>query len=49
MQENNSQVYLQAEEFEPANPQDIVDLCFNLYRKHWNTWFFVDGSNRLWG
>ena len=35
-----------AEEFEHANPQDIVDLCFNLYRKHWNTWFFVDGANR---
>ena len=35
-----------AEEFEHANPQDIVDLCFDLYRKHWNTWFFVDGSNR---
>ena len=27
-------------------PQDIVDICFNLYRKHWNTWFFVDGVNR---
>ena len=37
---------LYAEEFEHANPQDIVDLCFNLYRKHWNTWFFVDGANR---
>ena len=37
---------LYAEEFEHANPQDIVDLCFDLYRKHWNTWFFVDGSNR---
>ena len=37
---------LYAEEFEHANPQDIVDLCFNLYRKHWNTWFFIDGSNR---
>jgi hypothetical protein len=35
-----------AEEFEHANPQDIVDLCFNLYRKHWNTWFWVDGANR---
>ena len=34
------------EEFEHANPQDIVDLCFDLYRKHWNTWFFVDGANR---
>ena len=34
---------LYTEEFEHANPQDIVDLCFNLYRKHWNTWFFVDG------
>ena len=37
---------LYAEEFENANPQDIVDICFNLYRKHWNTWFFVDGANR---
>ena len=37
---------LYAEEFEHANPQDIVDLCFNLYRKHWNTWFWVDGANR---
>ena len=37
---------LYAEEFEKANPQDIVDICFNLYRKHWNTWFFVDGANR---
>ena len=37
---------LYAEEFEHANPQDIVDLCFNLYRKHWNTWIWVDGCNR---
>ena len=37
---------LYAEEFEHANPQDIVDLCFNLYLKHFNTWFFVDGANR---
>jgi len=35
-----------SQEFEKANPQDIVDICFNLYRKHWNTWFFVDGANR---
>jgi hypothetical protein len=35
-----------AQEFSKSNPQDIVDLCFNLYRKHWNTWFFVDGANR---
>jgi hypothetical protein len=33
-------------EYEHANPQDIVNLCFDLYRKHWNTWFFVDGANR---
>ena len=25
---------LYAEEFEHANPQDIVDFCFDLYRKH---------------
>jgi len=29
-----------------ANPQDIVDICHKLYRDHWNTIFFVDGSNR---
>ena len=38
---------LYSEEFEHANPQTIVDLCFNLYRKHWNTWFFVDGITRF--
>jgi hypothetical protein len=37
---------LYSEEFKHGNPQDIVDICFNLYRKHWNTWFFVDGANR---
>src|SRR6476619_1353492 len=37
---------LYSEEFDHANPQDIVNLCFDLYRKHWNTWFFVDGANR---
>lgn len=35
-----------SEEFTKANPQDIVNVCFDLYRKHWNTWFFVDGANR---
>jgi hypothetical protein len=34
-----------AEEWEKSNPQ-VLDICFNLYRKHWNTWFFVDGANR---
>jgi hypothetical protein len=37
---------LYAEEFDHSNPQDIVDLCFKMYVKHWNTWFFVDGANR---
>ena len=37
---------LYAEEFEKSNPQDIVDICFNLYRNHWNTWFWADGANR---
>jgi hypothetical protein len=37
---------LYSAEFQNANPQDIVDLCFNLYRKHWNTWFWIDGANR---
>ncbi|MGA8564432.1 MAG: hypothetical protein WB587_06725 [Nitrososphaeraceae archaeon] len=46
MKEESKIRVLYAEEFEHANPQDIVDLCFNLYRRHWNTWFFVDGTNR---
>ncbi len=37
---------LYAEEFEHANPQDIVNLCFDLYRKHYNSWIWVDGANR---
>jgi hypothetical protein len=37
---------LLAEEYEHANPQDIVDKCFNLYRGNSNTWFWVDGANR---
>lgn len=37
---------LYAEEFEHANPQDIVKIWIDLYRKHWNTWFWVDGANR---
>jgi hypothetical protein len=35
-----------SQEYEHANPQDIVNLCFDLYTKHWNTWFWVDGANR---
>jgi len=35
-----------AEEYDKANPQTIVDICHSLYRKHWNTIFFVDGANR---
>jgi hypothetical protein len=35
-----------AEQYDKANPQSIVDICHSLYRKHWNTLFFVDGANR---
>jgi hypothetical protein len=35
-----------AEEYDHANPQDIVDICHKLYRDFWNTLFFVDGANR---
>jgi hypothetical protein len=35
-----------AEEYDKANPQTIVDICHSLYRKHWNTLFYVDGTNR---
>jgi hypothetical protein len=35
-----------AEEFEKANPQDIVDLCYDFHRKYYpNIRFLVDGSN----
>ena len=37
---------LHSQEWEHANSQDIVDFCFDLYRKHWNLFFWVDGSNR---
>ena len=35
-----------AEEYDKANPQTIVDILHSLYRKHWNTIFYVDGANR---
>lgn len=35
-----------AEEYDKANPKTIVDICHSLYRKHWNTLFYVDGANR---
>jgi hypothetical protein len=35
-----------AEEYEKSNPAEIVEICHKLYVKHWNTIFFVDGSNR---
>ncbi len=35
-----------AEEYDKANPQLIVDICHSLYRKYWNTLFYVDGANR---
>ncbi|TLX84655.1 MAG: hypothetical protein E6L04_06530 [Thaumarchaeota archaeon] len=35
-----------SEEYDKANPQTIVDICYSLYRKHWNTLFYVDGANR---
>jgi hypothetical protein len=35
-----------AEEYDHANPQDIVDICHKLYRDNWNTILFLDGSNK---
>jgi hypothetical protein len=35
-----------SEEYDKANPQNIVDISHELYRKNWNTYFFVDGANR---
>ncbi len=35
-----------AEEFDHANPQDMVNLCHQLHVKYPNTWFHVDGANR---
>ena len=46
MKESDKIIVRFAEEYEKANPQDIVDICHSLYTKHWNTYFFVDGSNR---
>jgi Terminase large subunit, T4likevirus-type, N-terminal len=45
--EDNDKIIVRfAEEYDKSNPQDIVDICHSLYRKHWNTLFFVDGANR---
>lgn len=34
-----------AQEFDRPNPEEIANLCFDLHRKYFNTWFLVDGSN----
>ena len=35
-----------AREFEKANPQDIIDLCYEFHRRHYpNIRFIIDGSN----
>ena len=35
-----------AEEFVKANPQDVVDLCYDFHRQYYpNIKFLVDGSN----
>jgi hypothetical protein len=35
-----------AEEFEKANPQDIIDLCYGFHRLYYpNIRFLIDGSN----
>ena len=45
--EDNDKIIVRfAEEYDKANPQTIVDICHSLYRKHWNTLFYVDGANR---
>jgi hypothetical protein len=45
-QDNDKIIVRFSEEYEKENPQTIVDICHSLYVKHWNTIFFVDGSNR---
>jgi hypothetical protein len=45
--QNNDRIIVRfAEEYEKSNPAEIVEICHKLYVKHWNTIFFVDGSNR---
>ena len=36
----------QSETFTQSDPNYVKDFCFDLYRKYWNLWFVVDGSNR---
>lgn len=35
-----------SELIEKGNVNTICDDLFNLYRKHYNTWYICDGSNR---
>lgn len=45
--QNNDKIIVRfAEEHEKENPQTIAHICHSLHVKHWNTIFFVDGSNR---
>ncbi len=46
LKESDKIIVRYSEEFDKSNPQEIVNISHELYRKNWNTYFFVDGANR---
>jgi len=46
LKESDKIIVRYSEEFDKSNPQDIVNISYELYRNHWNTLFYVDGANR---
>lgn len=49
IKEENKIRVLSAEQYENhPNPNDMIDKIFDIHRKYWNCWFFVDSSARGW-
>jgi hypothetical protein len=35
-----------SKQYTRPDPAEIVNICFDFYRRNWNTWIIVDGANR---
>jgi hypothetical protein len=44
--DENKKIVRFTKEWDKGDPNQICDELFEYYRKYWNPWMCVDGSNR---
>jgi hypothetical protein len=44
--DENKKIVRFTKEWDKGDPNQICDELFEYYRKYWNLWMCVDGSNR---